>query len=149
MLRRLNEALPGLVAGIIAYGVVLQFAGMWFAEDRIRYTSGLWIGIACSVFMAIHMAVSIEDAVSLGEEGAKRKSIASALVRYLVVLLALVAMCYFNLGMILPAFLGLLGLKVSAYLQPLFARLRGRGGQGGGTPASGGEPLDIDKNNVS
>ena len=75
--------------------------------------------------MAIHMAISIEDAVSIGtEDGAKKKTIASAMFRYMVVLLVLVVMCYFNLGMILPAFFGVLGLKFSAYAQPLLGRLR-------------------------
>lgn len=125
MLKRLNEALPGLVLGIMIYGILLQFTGMWLVEDRLRYTTGLWIGIGCALFMVIHMAISIEDAVSIGtEDGAKRKTIASAMIRYFVVLIVLVVMCYFNLGMILPAFFGVLGLKVSAYMQPVFYWLR-------------------------
>ena len=35
MLRRINEALPGLVFGIVLYGVVLQLAGVWFVEDKL------------------------------------------------------------------------------------------------------------------
>lgn len=125
MLRRLNKALPGLVLGIIIYGILLQFTGMWLVEDKIRYSTGLWIGIGCALFMAIHMAMSIEDAVSIGtENGAKKKTIASAMFRYVIVLLVFAVMCYFNLGMILPAFFGVLGLKISAYVQPLFYRLR-------------------------
>lgn len=127
MLKRLNEALPGLVFGICIYGVLLQILGIWLADDKLRYTTGLWIGIGCALFMAIHIAISIEDAVSIGtEEGAKKKTIASAMFRYFVLLLVLTVMCYFNLGKILPAFFGILGLKISAYLQPLFDRLRGK-----------------------
>ena len=127
MLKRLNEALPGLDLGIIIYGILLQFTGVWLVDDKLRYSSGLWIGIGCALFMAIHMAMSIEDAVSIGtEDGAKKKTIASAMIRYVVVLLVLVVTFYFNLGMILPAFFGVLGLKISAYAQPLFYRLRGR-----------------------
>lgn len=127
MLKRLNKALPGLVLGIIIYGVLLQVIGMWFVDDRLRYTTGLWIGIGCALLMAVHMAMSIEDAVCLGTEGgAKRKIIASAVTRYLVVLVVLAAAFYFRLGMILPAFFGVLGLKISAYLQPLFGWLAGK-----------------------
>ena len=127
MLKRLNEALPGLVLGIIIYGILLQAVGVWLVDDKLRYSTGLWIGIGCALFMAIHMAISIEDAVCIGtEDGAKKKTIASAMFRYVIVLLVLVAMCYFNLGMILPAFFGVLGLKISAYVQPLFYRLRDR-----------------------
>jgi hypothetical protein len=64
--------------------------------------------------------------VSLGEDGAKKKTIASAMFRYFVVLGIFVVMIYFNLGTLLPAFFGVLGLKISAYLQPFFERLRER-----------------------
>jgi hypothetical protein len=124
MFKRLNNALPGLLIGILIYGALFQIIGMWLVEDRLRYTTGLWIGIACAMFMAIHMAISIEDAVNLSEEGAKKKTIGSAMLRYIVVLGVLVVMIYFNLGMMLPAFFGLLGLKISAYLQPVIQRLR-------------------------
>ena len=121
MLKRLNEALPGLVLGIIIYGFLLQFTGVWLVDDKLHYSTGLWIGIACALFMAVHMAMSIEDAVSIGtEDGAKKKTIASAMFRYVIVLVVLFLMCYFHLGMILPAFFGVLGLKFSAYAQPLF-----------------------------
>lgn len=127
MLKRLNEALPGLLLGIIIYGVLFQVIGVWFVQDRLLYSTGLWIGIGCAVFMAVHMAVSIEDAVSLGtEDGAKKKTIASAMFRYFIVLLVFVVMLYFELGMLLPAFFGVLGLKFSAYLQPVFYRLLGK-----------------------
>ena len=127
MLKRINEALQGLVLGIIINGILLQITGIWLVNDKLRYSTGLWIGIGCALFMAIHMAISIEDAVCIGtEDGAKKKTIASAMFRYVIVLLVLVAMCYFNLGMILPAFFGVLGLKISAYVQPLFYRLRDR-----------------------
>lgn len=124
MLKRLNEALPGLVLGIIIYGFLLQITGVWLVEDKFHYSTGLWIGIACALFMAIHMAISIEDAVSIGtEDGAKKKTIASAMFRYVIVLAVLLLMSYFHLGMIPPAFFGVLGLKFSAYAQPLFHRL--------------------------
>jgi hypothetical protein len=126
MFKRLNNALPGLLCGILLYGALLQLIGVWFVEDKLRYTTGLWIGIACALFMVIHMAISIEDSVSLDEQGAKKKTIASAMLRYVVVLVVLVVTIYFNLGMMLPAFLGLLGLKISAYLQPAFQRLQDR-----------------------
>ena len=46
MLKRLNDALPELVLGIIVYGIVVELAGVWFVTDKLRYTTGLVIGIA-------------------------------------------------------------------------------------------------------
>ena len=124
MLKRLNKA---LLLGIIIYGVLFEVIGVWFVSEKLLYSTGLWIGIGCAVFLAVHMAMSIEDAVSLGtEDGAKKKIIASAMLRYFVVLLVFVVMLYFELGMLLPAFFGVLGLKISAYLQPVFYRLLGK-----------------------
>mgnify|MGYP004724525369 FL=1 len=45
MLKRLNDALPELVLGIIVYGIVVELAGVWFVTDKLRYTTGLVIGI--------------------------------------------------------------------------------------------------------
>ena len=42
MLRRINDALPGLVAGIILYGIIIQITGVWFVEDRVSYSIGVW-----------------------------------------------------------------------------------------------------------
>ena len=38
MLRRINDALPRLVATILLYGVVIELAGVWFVEDKISYS---------------------------------------------------------------------------------------------------------------
>ena len=39
-MKRLNQALPGLVFGILAYGLVVELIGVWFVSDKIRYTTG-------------------------------------------------------------------------------------------------------------
>lgn len=116
-LKRLNDALPGLVIGILAYGIFVELIGVWFVSDKIRYSSGLWIGIACAVGMAVHLAMVIEEAVRNPEMGSKRLSIKSV-GRYVVVVLVFTVMMYFKLGNLISAFVGVLGLKVSAYAQP-------------------------------
>ena len=39
-LKRLNEALPGLLLGIAIYGLIVEFAGVWFVSDKLRYGHG-------------------------------------------------------------------------------------------------------------
>ena len=65
MLKRLNDALPELVLGIIVYGIVVELAGVWFVTDKLRYTTGLVIGIALAVGMAVNMAIVLRDAVEV------------------------------------------------------------------------------------
>ena len=119
MLRRLNSALPGLVLGILVYGAAVELIGVWFAEDRLRYTTGLAIGLAVAIGMAIHMAMRLQDAVDVyGMSGAQRRIVAKSVLRYLVVVIVFFVMMRWELGNPIVAFIGVLGLKVSAYLQP-------------------------------
>lgn len=128
MLKRLNDALPGLVLGIILYGVVVQLAGMWFVEDKLSYTIGLWYGIGIAVAMAIHLAVVIYDAVTLyDEDRAKKTSVMKSVSRYAVVVILFFLIAYFQFGNVAMAFVGVFGIKISSYLQlpvnSLLARL--------------------------
>lgn len=130
-IKRLNEALPQLLFTIIAYAVLVEIIGIWFFEDKIRYTTGLFIGIGCSIFMAVHIAMVISDAVREGKNNPRMLSLKSVM-RYLIVCLVLFGTMYFNLGSLIPAVIGLFGLKVCAYLQPLVNRFNSgfKGGEG-------------------
>lgn len=132
MLRRLNDALPGLIMGILVYGIFVEVAGIWFVSDKVRYTTGLVIGIALACGMAVNMAVVLQDAVDIyGESGAQSKIVAKSILRYLIVVVVFFVMMKWNLGNPIIAFIGVLGLKVSAYLQPFthrfITKLQGRG----------------------
>ena len=132
MFRRLNDALPELLLGILFYGVLAELLGIWFVEDKIRYTSGLAIGIALACGMAINIAVVLQDAVDIyGESKARAKIIGKSLLRYAVAVVVFFVMMKFNLGNIYSAFIGVIGLKISAYLQPFthkcIQKIQGRG----------------------
>lgn len=114
-LRRKNEALPDLIRGIIGYGLIVLGAGMIFAPDRVRFASGLAVGIACAVFMAVHIASVLNDALLPG--GSPRILAAKSVMRYVVVVIVFFVMTYFELGSFIAAFIGIMGLKVSAYIQ--------------------------------
>ena len=120
MLKRINQALPELLAGIVLYGALIQAAGVWFVNDKARYSIGLWAGIILAMGMAVNMAIVIFDTVEEMAEGrsSRRASLYAAL-RYLAVVLAFGVVGYFNLGNVIVMFAGVMGLKASAYLQPL------------------------------
>ncbi len=121
-MKRLNQALPNLVLGILIYGVLVELVGVWFVADKLRYTTGLLIGIACAIGLAIHIAMIIEESVRIGEGHEKYLSFKSVM-RYLVLCVVMIAMSYFKLGNMFTALIGVLGLKVSAYAQPLLNRI--------------------------
>ena len=127
MLRRINDALPGLVAGIILYGIIIQITGVWFVEDRLSYSIGLWYGITIAIGMAINLAKVIFDSVTIyGEENANRRIIMKSVMRYAVVVILFFILGYFKFGSLYTALIGILGLKVSAYVQPLFQKIAGK-----------------------
>jgi hypothetical protein len=128
MLRRVNDALPGLVWGILIYGILVQVIGMWFVSDKLGYTIGLWYGIAIAVGMAVNLATVIYDSVMMdGGKNANRRIIAKSLLRYGVVVILFFILGYFKFGNLFAALLGVLGLKISAYAQPLLNKVTGRG----------------------
>lgn len=97
MLRRMNEALPGLVVTILLYGLVIELAGVWFVEDKMKYSIGLWYGVAIAVGLAINLAMVIFDAVTMGDsEHANRRIIAKSILRYVVVVVLFFILGYFN-----------------------------------------------------
>lgn len=128
MLRRINDALPGLVGGIILYGAVIELVGVWFVNDKLSYSIGLWYGVAIAAGMAINLATVIYDAVASGGEGkrANRRIIAKSLLRYAVVAVLFFVLGIFNFGNLLMAFIGVLGLKISAYMQPALGKFIGK-----------------------
>ena len=124
MLKRLNEALPNLVIGIIIYGVIIQFTGVWFVDDKLKYSVGLWYGVIIAIGTAINLAQVIYDSVSLGDSDyARRRIIFKSVLRYVVIVILFFILGIFNFGNLFTAFIGMLGLKISAYSQPILNKL--------------------------
>ena len=124
-LKRLNEGLPGLILGILIWGVLVELVGVWFYPDKIRYTTGVLFGTGCCVFSAIHMAMMIADSVACGGVGTAQTMVkAKSGLRFLLVFIILAVMIHFNLGWWGTAFIALFGLKAGAYSQPLLNKLK-------------------------
>lgn len=103
---------------ILIYGGLVQLVGMWFVQDKLRFTSGLWIGIAMACFMVWHMNRSIQNAVDFDEKGAIHHMRSGTSIRIIAFLAVVVLTYYFALGNVIMTFVGALGLKFAAYLQP-------------------------------
>ena len=74
--------------------------------------------------MAINLATVIYDAVTFdGEGNANKRVAAKSMLRYIVVAILFGILGYFEFGNLFTAFLGAMGLKFSAYAQPLLNKL--------------------------
>ena len=127
MLRRRNESLPGLVLGIVLYGLMVQLILIFLPIRRVPASIGLWYGVIIACGMAVNLASVIYDSVMLGDEkAAKAKAIVKSVLRYVLVCVLFFLLGLFNFGNLYTALIGVLGLKVSAYMQPLMARISRR-----------------------
>lgn len=148
MLKRINPALPRLIAGIVGYGLIIQLAGVWFVEDKLGYSIGLWYGIAIAIGMAVNLAVVIYDTVTFyGEDNANKRVAAKALLRYILVAVLFFILGYFKFGNLFTAILGVFGLKISAYIQPLLNKLVNKLlGRSDASPSSENFPTENSEN---
>lgn len=125
-IEQLNQALPGLLFGILLYGLLCQLIGVFLVAEKGNYSIGLWVGILTAGFMAFHMAVSLNTAVEKDVKGAQASATRQNILRYFVVVVILGILMFTRIGNPLAAFLGIMGLKVSAYVQPVFEKLSHR-----------------------
>lgn len=122
-LKEINSALPGLLFGIVVFGVLCQIAGFFLVEDRANFSIGLWIGVGTAIFMAFHMAISLNMTVEKDVKGAQAAATRQNIIRYLVVVIVFAILMVTRIGNPLAAFAGVMGLKLSAYIQPVLAKM--------------------------
>lgn len=131
---KIDETLKELLIAILVFEVLAQIIGMivvaCFLEGGIvKYTVGLWIGAALAFASAWHMWWSIDRNLSVNadREGAARAfAIKQNLIRYAVVLVVFVSLCLTTFSYPLAAFLGIMGLKAGAYMQPFIKKIMHR-----------------------
>lgn len=120
--KKINRALVELWIGILVTGLLCQFIGMWFADNKVLYSVALWIGIVLGLITVVHMYRTLDRALDLGAEAQKVVTSAN-LVRYgCIVIVFLVVLLTKALNPLIT-FMGLMSVKVAAYLQPFTHKL--------------------------
>lgn len=119
---RINRTLFELETGILLFGVVCQLF-VFLIKDKISYSLGLWLGILIAVISAFHMWWSLDRALDLPERAAVKSMSTHNILRYLFITAALVLIAISGLANPLSAFLGIMGLKASAYMHFITKRI--------------------------
>lgn len=109
--------------GIVAYGVVFQIALLVFSRDP-AYGIGLWIGIFLALAGAFHMWWALNRGLELPEKAAVKSISTQNIIRYVMIAVVLAILMCTNFANPIFAFCGYMGMKVSAYVNPLIHRLR-------------------------
>lgn len=118
-LKRFDRTLLELWAGILLFGIFCQCVALPFPLDRTKYAIGLWTGVLVAVLSAFHMWFSLNKAFGCDEKTASRKLAGGYVIRYLVTAVFLLLLYFTNAGYVLAGFLGVMGLKAGAFVQPL------------------------------
>ncbi len=113
-----DKTQKNLIIGIVLYGIVVQIVLLVLHRDLLWYSAGLWIGALSACLMVWHMRRSIEEALDMGEEGALGHVRKTYVIRLIALIAVIVITMLLRIGSILTLFIGVMGLKVSAYLQP-------------------------------
>ena len=123
-LKRINETVLEMWTGMLIWGILCQIIPVWFVNDRFGYSLGLWIGIIMAGASAYHMWWALDR--GLDDEGSAQAYIRKlSLFRYAAILIVFGVLMLTDIANPLSAFLGIMGLKAGAFMQPfLHKRLK-------------------------
>lgn len=117
-MKKANETLKELLIGVGIYGVTAEIICLIIGYDILHVSAGLLTGVLTAAGMAIHMNRALEDALDLGEKGALAHIRKTYFIRITVVFIILGAVVYFKIGNVFAVLVGVMSLKLAAYMQP-------------------------------
>ncbi len=115
-----NSTCCELLFGNLCYYILGQIiiAAFVFDGAKIEVSLGFLIGVLLSAAMVIHMTISLEQAMCMGEKGAYNHVRKTTAIRLAVLFILFIIIGITDICNILAALAGVMALKVSAYLQP-------------------------------
>ncbi len=116
-----NETLTEMILGILLFGGIIWLTGIGFVSRKLLFSSGLWLGIVIACLAGWHMARTLDRGMELGT-AATKYIVSQNMLRYLGIVAAYGVICVTETGDPVAAFIGIMGLKAGAYLQPLIHR---------------------------
>lgn len=125
-----HNILYEMFAGMILWGIFVQIILLCIWENCLNNSIGLWAGVVIAGGLAMHMKITIEDAVDIGGEYTNKKVRADIAKRYAVTGIVIAILLYFHIGNPLTLLAGLFALKISAYLQPFVHKVFQKNEQG-------------------
>lgn len=104
---------------IIAFAVLCELIGIWFVTDKAGYSIGLWLGAILSCACSWHIWYTLDSSLELADEKAAARRVgAGYIIRYIALILLIVILFLTRTGSPFAAFLGYIGMKPAAYMQP-------------------------------
>lgn len=120
--RKIDSTLFELCLGIFLYGVVFEMILLVFSRN-MSYSLGLWIGVILAMTGAVHMWWSLDRGLDMSVKDAVKSMGVNNIIRYLVLVIVMMVLIYTKFANPMFAFCGYMGMKLSAYLNPLIHRM--------------------------
>ena len=123
--KQAKDTLYTLMLGTDVFGIIFGALGtLLFVDARASFACGVLLGMVTACSIAVHLYKTIDKALDMAPESAVSYTRRMALLRIglmgIPIILALLVPAYLH---VLGVFLGLLGLKAGAFLQPGILKL--------------------------
>lgn len=118
-----KETFLDLLLGIVAYTLVVCIIGGIFVDNKLTFIAGVVYGAIIAGLLAYHMLWSLEITLDLNPDDAVKHARKMAMLRMGIMAIAVgVAIFLSTIFNIIGVLLGMLALKLAAYLQPIIRR---------------------------
>lgn len=118
-----HRIMKELYIGMAVCMIVFLAVGAFFMRPYYVYALALLVGNLGGALRVYHIYDVLDQALDMGEEGAKKKVIVNSLLRMVVTLALLVGSIYFGITAFAGVALGMIEPKICAYLQPKIRRI--------------------------
>lgn len=118
-----HRIMKELYIGMAVCMIVFLAIGAFFMRPYYIFALALLVGNLGGALRVYHIYDVLDQALDMGEEGAKKKVIVNSLLRMVVTLALLVGSIYFGITAFAGVALGMIEPKICAYLQPKIRRI--------------------------
>lgn len=116
-----RQMLCRLLLGIAVFGMVEECFLLLLCKNRLAATLGLLLGLWIAIVNSIYIYHSIGHALELDEKNSVKAMRISVMIRYCFMgIVVVLALRYPQIFSPIGTILGLLSMKISAYVQPFF-----------------------------
>ena len=127
-LKTQNEALVDLILGILIFGILVVFVGLFAAPDKAAFVLGTVLGTAASVIRA----VTLDRQLDYSEKDARAYAARNYGIRYLIMIAVLLVSTRLGVSGMAGTVIGLFSMKPAAILSPqihkyIYTRIFGKG----------------------
>lgn len=125
-LKKINRTVLEIDIGIVICAVLLQIGALLLAPEKGNSCLSFLLGSVLAVLAIRHMYRTLDLALDLGEEGARKLIYRGYVTRYFALVLIIVALIFTKILNPLLVFLAYMSMKAAVYLQPLTHKLCNR-----------------------